>query len=204
MHASQGVQGRLQGGVGLRERRHRPRSRVPARACARGTSWSGGRVNASRERWQVRAGLAAVAACTTATGLYALVRVAQSLIFTEPDPALVIWSEHAGFFWRALTVGTSAAPPRSSHGSPRRAAPHVSRTSSRARSRPPPRSSQPRPSSSRDARPSSSRDGGGGAPPQKQSRKVLHHLATPRFKAVRNSKPPHYQRGPANHVSSRW
>jgi hypothetical protein len=62
-------------------------------------------VNAARECWQVRAGLAAVAASTTAVGLYALVRVAQSLIFAEPDPALVIWSEHAGFYWRALTVG---------------------------------------------------------------------------------------------------
>jgi len=57
------------------------------------------------EPWQVRAGLSAVAACTTAAGLYALVRVAQALLFAEPDPALVIWSEHAGFFWRALTVG---------------------------------------------------------------------------------------------------
>lgn len=59
----------------------------------------------AREPWQVRVGLSAVAACTTAAGLYALVRIAQSLLFAEPDPALVIWSEHAGFFWRALTVG---------------------------------------------------------------------------------------------------
>lgn len=56
------------------------------------------------ERWQVRAGLSAVAACTTAAGLYAIMRVVQSLLFPEPNPALVIWSEHAGFFWRALTV----------------------------------------------------------------------------------------------------
>ncbi len=55
--------------------------------------------------WQVRAGLSVVAACTTSAGLYALVRIAQALLFAEPDPALVIWSEHAGFFWRALTVG---------------------------------------------------------------------------------------------------
>ena len=53
----------------------------------------------------VRLGLAVMAACTTAVALYAVLRVAQALIFTEPDPALVIWSEHAGFFWRALTVG---------------------------------------------------------------------------------------------------
>jgi hypothetical protein len=59
----------------------------------------------ARERWQVRAALSIVAGCTVATGLYAVVRVVQSLVLTEPDPALVLWSEHAGFFWRALTVG---------------------------------------------------------------------------------------------------
>jgi len=58
-----------------------------------------------RERAIVRLGLALAAACTTAAALYAALRVAQALIFQEPDPALVIWSEHAGFFWRALTVG---------------------------------------------------------------------------------------------------
>ncbi len=54
--------------------------------------------------WRVRAGLALVAGCTVAIALYAIVRVAQALIFSEPDPALVIWSEHAGFVWRSLTV----------------------------------------------------------------------------------------------------
>lgn len=57
-----------------------------------------------QEPWQVRAGLSAVAACATAASLYAVIRVAQAVIFAEPDPALVIWSEHAGFFWRAWTV----------------------------------------------------------------------------------------------------
>jgi hypothetical protein len=60
---------------------------------------------AARERWQVRVGLSLVAGCTTAAALYALLRGAQALLFKEPNPALVIWSEHAGFFWRALTVG---------------------------------------------------------------------------------------------------
>lgn len=55
--------------------------------------------------WRVRAGLAVIAGCTAAMGLYAILRIAQALIFTEPDPALVIWSEHAGFFWRTWTVG---------------------------------------------------------------------------------------------------
>jgi hypothetical protein len=58
----------------------------------------------AREPTGVRLGLALIAACTTATALYAVLRVAQALIFPEPDPALVIWSEHAGFFWRAWTV----------------------------------------------------------------------------------------------------
>jgi hypothetical protein len=53
----------------------------------------------------VRLGLAVIAACATAAGLYGILRVVQSLLFKEADPALVIWSEHAGFFWRALTVG---------------------------------------------------------------------------------------------------
>ena len=56
------------------------------------------------ERVTVRAGLAVVAACTTAAALYAIIRLAQALIFPEPDPALIIWSEHAGFFWRVWTV----------------------------------------------------------------------------------------------------
>ncbi|MDB5214990.1 MAG: hypothetical protein JWO86_2917 [Myxococcaceae bacterium] len=58
-----------------------------------------------RVGWRVRGALAIVAGSTAAMGLYAIVRVAQALIFTEPDPALVIWSEHAGFFWRTWTVG---------------------------------------------------------------------------------------------------
>jgi hypothetical protein len=53
---------------------------------------------------RVRGGLAVVGGCTAAMALYAIVRVGQALIFTEPDPALVIWSEHAGFFWRTWTV----------------------------------------------------------------------------------------------------
>lgn len=64
-----------------------------------------GEGNVERVGWRVRAGLALVAGCTSAMALYAIVRVAQALIFDEPDPALVIWSEHAGFFWRTLTVG---------------------------------------------------------------------------------------------------
>jgi hypothetical protein len=52
----------------------------------------------------VRLGLSVVAGCTTATTLYALLRITQAILFPEPNPALVIWSEHAGYFWRSLTV----------------------------------------------------------------------------------------------------
>lgn len=55
------------------------------------------------DRTRVRLALAAIAACVTSTALYAVLRVAQKLLFTEPDPALIVWSAHAGFFWRAWT-----------------------------------------------------------------------------------------------------
>lgn len=52
----------------------------------------------------VRLGLAAVAACTAAATIYAAIRVGQAMLGTEVDPALVIYSEHAGFYWRAWTA----------------------------------------------------------------------------------------------------
>jgi hypothetical protein len=53
---------------------------------------------------RVRVALAVIGACTTAVAFYALLRVAQFYLFPEPNPALVIWSAHAGYFWRAWTV----------------------------------------------------------------------------------------------------
>lgn len=55
-------------------------------------------------RSSVRLALAAVATCTAAVALYAALRIAQKLLFPEPDPALVLWSEHAGYYWRAWTA----------------------------------------------------------------------------------------------------
>lgn len=52
----------------------------------------------------IRAALSLMAGCVTATGLYALVRGIQFLAFREPNPATVIWSAHAGFFWRIWIV----------------------------------------------------------------------------------------------------
>ena len=37
-------------------------------------------------------------------GLYAVVRAIQFFIFPDPNPALVVWSAHAGYFWRVWTV----------------------------------------------------------------------------------------------------
>ncbi len=48
-----------------------------------------------------RLAVAVIAACTSAMAAYALLRVGQWLVFTEPDPALVIYSAHAGYFWRS-------------------------------------------------------------------------------------------------------
>ena len=37
-------------------------------------------------------------------GAYAVTRSIQRFVFPEPDPAMVVWSAHAGFFWRVWTV----------------------------------------------------------------------------------------------------
>lgn len=50
---------------------------------------------------RVRAAIAMIGACTAATASYAVLRVGQWLVFTEPNPALVIYSEHAAYFWRS-------------------------------------------------------------------------------------------------------
>jgi hypothetical protein len=53
------------------------------------------------ETRSVRLALAVISACSAAGTLYAGLRVVQKLLFIEPDPSLVIWSAHAGYFWRA-------------------------------------------------------------------------------------------------------
>ncbi len=52
----------------------------------------------------IRVALGAIAGCVTAVALYALLRGVQLALFPEPNPATVIWSAHAGYFWRALIV----------------------------------------------------------------------------------------------------
>jgi hypothetical protein len=51
-----------------------------------------------------RLGLGFVAACLGAVGLYGILRIVQGRMFPEANPATVIWSAHAGYYWRCWTV----------------------------------------------------------------------------------------------------
>jgi len=55
----------------------------------------------------IRVALGVMTACVVAVALYALVRGLQLMIFPEPNPATVIWSAHAGYFWRVWIVSYS-------------------------------------------------------------------------------------------------
>jgi hypothetical protein len=52
--------------------------------------------------------LSALSACVVATFLYAALRIVQFSFFPEPNPATILWSAHAGYFWRALTASYAA------------------------------------------------------------------------------------------------
>ena len=51
-----------------------------------------------------RLAIAFIAACASATASYALLRLAQHALVTEADPAQIIYSDHAAYFWRAWTA----------------------------------------------------------------------------------------------------
>jgi hypothetical protein len=51
-----------------------------------------------------RLALGLMGAGVVAVGLYAVLRFVQFYLFPDPNPAMVIWSAHAGYFWRAWTV----------------------------------------------------------------------------------------------------
>ena len=38
-----------------------------------------------------------------AVGAYAVVRSIQFFVYPDPNPATLVWSAHAGFFWRCWT-----------------------------------------------------------------------------------------------------
>jgi hypothetical protein len=41
--------------------------------------------------------------CAVAVGAYAVVRGIQFFLYPDPNPATLVWSAHAGFFWRCWT-----------------------------------------------------------------------------------------------------
>ena len=55
-----------------------------------------------------RALLASVAGCVLLVITYSILRIVQGLAFPEPNPAIVIWSDRAGIFWRLWTAAYAA------------------------------------------------------------------------------------------------
>ena len=51
-----------------------------------------------------RAALAAIWGFVMAVGLYGALRIVQSALFPEPNPATVVWTAHSGYFWRLWIV----------------------------------------------------------------------------------------------------
>jgi hypothetical protein len=43
--------------------------------------------------------------CVVAVAAYAVVRGIQFFLYPDPNPATLVWSAHAGYFWRAWTCG---------------------------------------------------------------------------------------------------
>ncbi len=56
----------------------------------------------NRER-VVAAGVALAWGMAAAVAAYALVRTVQFFLYPDPNPATLVWSAHAGFFWRCWT-----------------------------------------------------------------------------------------------------
>jgi hypothetical protein len=54
---------------------------------------------------RVRVAISLAWGLVVTAGAYAVVRAIQHFVYPEPNPAIVAWSAHAGFFWRSWTVG---------------------------------------------------------------------------------------------------
>jgi hypothetical protein len=57
----------------------------------------------------VRGAVAAAFGLEIAVLAYALLRVVAFALFREPNPALVLFSLHSGYFWRAWTAAYAGA-----------------------------------------------------------------------------------------------
>lgn len=62
------------------------------------------KVDPPRPPLRVRLCLALAWSCVSSVTLYAIVRAVQARLFPEANPATVIWSAHAGYFWRIWIV----------------------------------------------------------------------------------------------------
>jgi hypothetical protein len=57
----------------------------------------------------VAVGVALAWGMAVAVGAYALVRTVQFFLYPDPNPATLVWSAHAGFFWRSWTCAYAGA-----------------------------------------------------------------------------------------------
>ena len=53
---------------------------------------------------EIELALALVWGLVVAVALYGAIRAVQFVLFPEPNPALVVWSAHAGYLWRVWIV----------------------------------------------------------------------------------------------------
>jgi hypothetical protein len=58
-----------------------------------------------RGQFPVAAAVSLAWGLLVAVGAYAVVRAIQFFVYPDPNPATLVWSAHAGYFWRAWTVG---------------------------------------------------------------------------------------------------
>ena len=56
----------------------------------------------NRER-AVAAAVALAWGMASSVAAYALVRTVQFFVYPDPNPTTLVWSAHAGFFWRSWT-----------------------------------------------------------------------------------------------------
>jgi H+/Cl- antiporter ClcA len=61
-------------------------------------------VSSERRELATTATVAIAWGLVVAVGAYAIVRAIQSLLLSDDNPAALVWSPHAGFFWRIWTV----------------------------------------------------------------------------------------------------
>jgi hypothetical protein len=61
-------------------------------------------INDAGASTKLRLALAASWFLVSSTFLYAFVRAVQKRLFPEANPATIIWSAHAGYFWRIWIV----------------------------------------------------------------------------------------------------